>query len=145
MSSSAPWQVDTQSVVSSQRLAICSLRVPVTAGQGDMATGTYHHQTLYQDSVMPAVHLLTPWILYMVVFSASHRRPPLSPPLAAVASRSYGLPSGGRVHAVPVVHRLAAQPHARGGRVFPGEEPAVALAVGAEALLGGAAGCGPGV
>lgn len=57
----------------------------------------------------------------------------------------HGIPTGGCWHAAAVVHGLAAQPIACGMRVLPGQEPAAALAVGPEALLGRPAGCGPGV
>lgn len=57
----------------------------------------------------------------------------------------HGVPIGGCRHAAAVVHGLAAQPLACGVRLLPGQEPAAALAVGPEALLGRPAGRGPGV
>jgi hypothetical protein len=70
-------------------------------------------------------------------------RPPAAAAAAAAAPRR--LPADRREHEAAVEHRLGAQPAARGGGVVPGQEPAAALAVGAQALLGRAAGRRPGV
>ena len=62
---------------------------------------------------------------------------------AGVAAGAHGLPAGRRGPARAVEHGLDAQPLTRGLRVVPGQEPAAALAVGPQALLGRAAGCRP--
>lgn len=64
---------------------------------------------------------------------------------AGVAPGPHGLPAGGCGPARAVEHRLDAQPLACRVRVVPGQEPAAALAVGPQALLGRAAGRRPGV
>ena len=64
---------------------------------------------------------------------------------AGLAAGADGVSAGGCGHAAAVEQRLGAQPHPRRVRQLPGQEPAAALAVGPQALLGRPAGRRPGV